>query len=294
MEVRKINNLSPEMGVVYYEDRVAVISSLERTQRPNQIMRVEAYVCMLCLTGSAQICIHGNYFNIAAGDMLLFHPHLVLADSRISGDFTFRCLALSPEFLKERGHSSLPTWDVMQFLENNPILHLQPEEVDLFCKYYDLLKTKFEGHRTENHRTIIDSLLTLFMYEFHDILQRCGSFQTASYSSAETLFRKFLARLNAEYPRPRVVSYYAARLCVTPKYLSAVCKEVSGRTASDFIHQQTVKDIRTLLLTQDKSIKEICNELDFPNLSFFGKYVRQHLGMSPRQFRESHTQQSAD
>ncbi len=84
-----------------------------------------------------------------------------------------------------------------------------------------------------------------------------------------------------------MIGFYANQLYVTPKYLSAVCKEVSGQTASELITQYMVKDILYLLRNSQKSIKEIANELNFPNLSFFGKYVKQHLGMSPKQYRES-------
>lgn len=286
MEIKNFKNLKHASGIFFYDDRVAIINSMERAQHPNQYIRIEAYVCMLCLTGSARLCVGGEYFNISAGDMLMFHPHLVLADSSISGDFTFRCLAFSPEYANELSRHSFSAWDVMQFLENNPVLHLQPEEVNLLCMYCDLLMTKFQATHTEHYKEIIDSLLQLFLYEFSDILQRCGSFSSRSYSSADALFRKFMGRLTCEYPRPRSVAYYAERLCVTPKYLSAVCKELTGQTALALIHQQTIKDVRALLLKQDKSIKEIANELNFSTLSFFGKYVREHLGMSPRQFRE--------
>jgi AraC-like DNA-binding protein len=286
MDIKNLKSLNIASGIFCYDDRVAIVNSMERAQHPNQYIRIEAYVCVLCLTGSARLCVGDEYFDISAGDMLMCHPHLVLADSRISGDFTFRCLAFSPEYAKELSRYSFNTWDVIQFLENNPVLHLQPEEVHLLCQYCDLLMTKFQADQTDHYKEIIDGLLQLFIYEFGDILQRCGSFAPRSYSSAEALFRKFLGRLTCEYPRPRSVSYYAERLCVTPKYLSAVCKELSGQTALALIHQQTIKDIRTLLLKQDKSIKEIANELNFSTLSFFGKYVREHLGMSPRQFRE--------
>ena len=47
-----------------------------------------------------------------------------------------------------------------------------------------------------------------------------------------------------------------------------------------------MKDALYLLKKSDKSIKEIVNELDFPNLSFFGKYVKRHTGLSPKQYRE--------
>ena len=63
------------------------------------------------------------------------------------------------------------------------------------------------------------------------------------------------------------------------------CKESSGETASELINRYVVKDIDFLLKQRGKSIKEICNELEFPNLSFFGRYVKKHLGLSPKQYR---------
>ena len=48
-----------------------------------------------------------------------------------------------------------------------------------------------------------------------------------------------------------------------------------------------------MLERSDKSIKEIANELNFPNISFFGKYVKKHTGMSPKQYRENLKQKEA-
>ena len=83
-----------------------------------------------------------------------------------------------------------------------------------------------------------------------------------------------------------MVAVYADKLHVTPKYLSAVCKDISGETASDIINQYVIKDVLYLLKKSEKSIKEIVNELDFPNLSFFGKYVKRYTGSSPKQYRK--------
>ena len=83
------------------------------------------------------------------------------------------------------------------------------------------------------------------------------------------------------------MEHYASRLCVTPKYLSAVSKSVSGSTASEVINRCIIDDVRRLLHNPDKSVKEISNELGFPNLSFFGKYVKRMLGMSPKAYRKS-------
>ncbi len=68
-----------------------------------------------------------------------------------------------------------------------------------------------------------------------------------------------------------------------------VCQKYSGKTASDWINEYVVQDINYYLKNTTKSIKEIADTLGFDNLSFFGKYVKQHFGSSPRGVRDSIT-----
>lgn len=91
--------------------------------------------------------------------------------------------------------------------------------------------------------------------------------------------------LTAESPRRHPVTFYADKLCITPKYLSAICKKQTGCTASDLIDQTSVNYIKQMLRSSDKSIKEIANATGFDNLSFFGKFVKRKLGMSPCDYR---------
>jgi AraC-like DNA-binding protein len=83
----------------------------------------------------------------------------------------------------------------------------------------------------------------------------------------------------------RTVEAYASKLYISPKYLTAVCKKNSGKTANEWITEQVLEDIRYYLKQTDFSIKQICNRLGFPNTSFFGKYVKDHFGMTPMQLR---------
>lgn len=92
--------------------------------------------------------------------------------------------------------------------------------------------------------------------------------------------------LEKSYFKSRRVDHYAQQLHVTPKYLSTTCKRRCRETASQLIDAYVLKDIEYLLKHSMKSVKEIAFELDFPNLSFFGKYVKQHFGMSPKAYRE--------
>lgn len=92
--------------------------------------------------------------------------------------------------------------------------------------------------------------------------------------------------------KPRTVSWYAEQLYVTPKHLSTVCKQVSGRTAFEWINEYVTIDIRNLLKNTNKPIKEIVDMLRFPNTSFFGSYCRKHFGMPPMEYR-NHLRASA-
>ena len=102
----------------------------------------------------------------------------------------------------------------------------------------------------------------------------------------EVLFKRFIELIHTTRIKPRNVSWYAEQLCVTPKYLSTVSKRVSGKTAFDWINEYVLIDIRYRLKNTNKTIKEIADILEFPNISFFGKYCRAHFGMSPTEFRK--------
>ncbi|MDE6555622.1 MAG: helix-turn-helix domain-containing protein [Duncaniella sp.] len=81
------------------------------------------------------------------------------------------------------------------------------------------------------------------------------------------------------------MKWYADRLCISSKYLSKVCNICSGRSASDWIREYVMYDIRSHLKNSSLSIKEVANRLGFSSLTFFGKSVRRWFGVSPTELR---------
>ena len=102
----------------------------------------------------------------------------------------------------------------------------------------------------------------------------------------DVLFRRFIELLASTRIKQRKVSWYAEKLCISPKYLSTICKQVSGKTAYCWINEYVVIDIRYWLKNTNKTIKEIADILEFPNISFFGTYCRNHFGISPTEYRK--------
>lgn len=273
----------------YCDQRIAFLENLSDLDLSESTapIKLEAFLVVVCLKGKSTININGKTFNIQPNDLMICHPNIMLGKSSISMDFKFRCICLSKEYMEQlamigEGNS----WDIRMFLENSPVIPLSEEEVTLFCQYYDLIHSKLTGTPRAHQKELVSALLLAFLYEFRDLLERFGSVCNYTYTSAERIFNDFMNLLSSSYPKPRNVNYYADKLCLTPKYLSSVCKKISGHTASTIIDQYVTKDIQLLLKNPQKRIKDIVYELEFPNLSFFGKYVRQHLGMSPRKWRE--------
>lgn len=274
--------------IVYKDDRMIIIDNSNVTDTLNTSpIKSEWFVALLCIEGESTIYINNEMYSIHKNDFLLCHPQTIFEHKITNLDFKYCGFFLSPEYVKQISLISSNSWNAILFIENNPIIALDEKESSLFLQYYNLIRSKFETESQHHLKHLIDMLLQAFIYEFHDSMEKRIKIDPPQYNSADNLFISFLDILVNSYPKQRSVSYYAEKLFVTPKYLSAICKEISGETASDLITRYVKKDIENLLKRPNKTIKEIANELDFANLSFFGKYVKRIFGVSPKEYREN-------
>ena len=106
-------------------------------------------------------------------------------------------------------------------------------------------------------------------------------------SNKDVIFQNFMLSLFRFYRREREVGFYAGRQHLTPRYFSSIIKEKSGTGALQWIVQMVISETKQLLETSDLSVKEIAMTLNFPTQSFFGKYFKQYVGVSPKDYREA-------
>ena len=96
----------------------------------------------------------------------------------------------------------------------------------------------------------------------------------------------FLQLVQKHYKQERMIRFYAEKLFVTPKYLSVVVKNASGKTAGQWIDDYVVLEAKALLKSTDMTVLQISDEMNFPSQSFFGKFFKREVGVSPKQYRE--------
>ena len=125
-----------------------------------------------------------------------------------------------------------------------------------------------------------------FFFELCNIFNNHAPAVTASVKSKsrkEYIFERFYETLVESYQSERSVKFYADQLCLTPKHLSGVVKEVSGKTVGEWIDEFVILEAKALLNSSSMNIQEIADRLSFANQSFFGKYFKHYTGMSPKE-----------
>ena len=284
------HNSDLDKNAAYKDDRIAMVDSIQSLKNGQTnlaaMVKVDAVLLVFCVKGKASFFINGNSYMLHPNDLMICVPNIVFEKSMISIDFEMRAVILSPEYMKSMVLFECSSWSFRSFVEQHPVFSLNNDEARLFKQYYNLLYEKLTGTPRKHQKELFDALLEMFHYDFYDTMERFYNENPKTFSSSEVLFRNFLELLNVPGNNCRKVAFYADKLHVSPKYLSAVCKEVSGQTAFELINQYVLKNVKYMLQWSPKSIKEIAMELDFPNLSFFGKYVKRYLGVSPKQYRE--------
>ena len=100
----------------------------------------------------------------------------------------------------------------------------------------------------------------------------------------QQLFDDFLELVQAHYNEHRCMTFYAEKLCLTPKYLSQVILEVSDRHATDWIRDYVILDAKALLKSGKYTVQQVGDLLNFSNASFFGKYFKAAVGCTPRKY----------
>ncbi len=270
----------------YYDDRLAIIESVQRLDG-SVAAKINIFSFVLCRKGKGTIWVNDQSYDFKENDLLICLPDDILEHGTKSEDFQVSGFLMSPDYIFKL-ISSRGRWDFKLYLETHPVFSLNKKEVRIFSQYFDLLRSKLTGEPCKYQKELIDLLVQAFMCELGSSMERFIESESSSlsYSSGNNLFQSFLDTLSSSYPKKRMVSVYADKLHVTPKYLSSVCKEVSKHTASEWINWYVMKDVEYQLKRTKKTIKEVANELEFPSLSFFGKYVKRYLGMSPREYRE--------
>lgn len=281
-----ISRIKKELQDVFYLSDDLVISALntQSNTTSNYPAAIDGFSAIIMMSGEAVISIDMQEYSIRPNTLVFFNPDSIIRTIRSSSDATAYFMAFSKSFVNEIQidlSTSLPVY--MRF-GKEPVLEVTPTDVEEIRQLFQLIKTMLRSEKERYRHEIIRTLFTTAFYLITDINQRAEP-GIRKQGRCEVLFDEFMSLLQQHNKHERNVSFYAHLLNITPKYLSSVVKEVSGKTAARWIDESVILEAKALLKYSGMSIQEIAYHLNFSTQSFFGKYFKQHTGTSPSRYK---------
>lgn len=250
--------------------------------------KISFTLLLFCRQGRMRVRVNLNDYVMEASDLLLLLPNSIGECLEISEDCRAAMIAFS-------NIDYIPKIELDKFLmqkvdvSNHYKVSLDAQDTQEFVALYTQLWEKMENPRYSQFRTvIINSYVQIFFCNVLSIvlLQTMERAERPQNRSMQ-LYDRFIKEVRQHYARERSISYYADRLCVTPKYLSQVIYRVSGRYAGDWIRDYVIFEARALLKSGEYTVQQVSEMLHFPNPSFFGRYFKASTGLSPLKYRNS-------
>lgn len=256
-------------------------------------VRFDGFIIFYLKKGHFTIDVNLNSYELRENSLMIQVPGNIIKVTKFNeerlGDAEMVFVLISKEFMSGIRFDFLKVFQDSMRLLDNPCITLDESQIALANDYFNLARKIISAPFT-NKREIIGSLLTSLTYLSTDVWKQKideARRKTDSQHNARLnqIFERFIALVNEYHCSERGMAFYADKLCLTPKYLSKLIKQASGRSAPDWIDEFVILEAKNLLKYTNMAIKEIVFQLHFPNQSVFYKFFKAHTGMTPSEYR---------
>lgn len=250
--------------------------------------RSDHFAIMLVTEGTVDVSINLRPFTMEKNALVVVAPNaikqLVCASENAQGmSVNFTIHFLNQAGLPKRSHDLLeyfssqykPNWS----LEHSDARVIERRIRDLFERCTEIDRPF--GKDQLNH------IFLAFLYEIGAQGQKYSPPLIRNMTRKEDLVIRFAALVSTHFRQERTVAFYADALHVTPKYLTETVKEINGKSAGQIIDDFVILESKLLLEKPEYTISQIAGDLNFSDQSFFGKYFKRIVGISPKEFRAS-------
>lgn len=256
-------------------------------------MRLNGLLIIMARSGSLTMNINTDTQTVNVDEMFIVNPGTLISFTNVKFPAEFTMLFISTTFM----HSiniDLSVFDFKKILKHRrPIIKLNHREADVMRHYFDLFELSArDSAETVYAKEAARALMASLVYElFRFTFDHLGIDETeneADHSMRHMSYiHGFMRLLHLNFAKERNMSFYAERLCISPKYLSMITKEATGRTATEWINDFVITEAKNQLRFSGKSIQQVAYALNFPSQSSFGKFFKRVTGQSPSEYQKN-------
>lgn len=264
--------------------RIVMLNLSSEKDFPNDF-QVNYHTHLLCHRGSLTFLFNDTKLKCKSGEFVFWFAKSRLAELEFSKEFKATVLLVEKQFLND----NLPdqNWGIDATLHSRqyPVKQLNDKsDRQRVLENFQLLFDKFQDREHRFYEEALKLQMRIFVLEMwhtfaKEYERRKRSLQTG------TLYERFMHLVQEHCMKEREVQFYANKLYITAKYLNSICKQNSGITASEWIQRFTKERIVLLLQNENLNVAEIADEMEFSSRSFFTRYVKKFLGVTPSEYR---------
>lgn len=263
---------------------VTSFSKMETTIfKIGQPYRLQEGRIAIITNGRARVLINLIEYIFRPNYISLIAPGSIIQIIETSQDFDAHMMAIEHNFLPVSGKEEF----FAHFLQRKknlllPLTTTEQVQIENFITVmWDVLQEPVF------RKEVIQHLLAGLLYNIEYIAKNKGQSESSPLTHQNDIFQRFISLVNTYSKTERNVSFYADKLCLTPRYLNTVIRQASQQTVMDWINQSIILEAKVLLKHSNRLVYQISDELNFPNPSFFSKFFKRMIGMTPQEYQKN-------
>lgn len=246
--------------------------------------RSNYYKIGICLRGSARLQVNLETYAIGPNSLLLLSPYVIKQWPFMSADFEGLSIFFTKEFVAAPGGLNP---DSFSFFERDarhvlPIAAAPAENITALLRAIEQKYAAPHAYREE----ILRSLIHILLHEIAPVYNARPVASAAFQPRGQLIAAEFKNLVNSHYATERSLTFYADKLCITPKHLAETVKEATGKRAAEWLAEAVLLEASVLLQNPALTIGQIADLLHFADQSTFGRFFRKSIGVAPATYRQ--------
>lgn len=283
-----IESITEKYDLPHIGNDIALLETLRKLPDLADARRMSLCLFLgICTEGIVTLEVNGKKRVVSSKTVMVITDESVVDKMRFSDDFDGFGIFISYRMI----HDVLEDVAYMSSLyllgHNHPVFDVSDEEIALARRYFNVIRDRIAMPEHRYRKEVVRLQMLSLLYDFNNVFDKVINHprKEEKQTRGERIFVHFVQLVEQNFRQQRQVQWYAREMNITPKYLSEIISTVSRRTPNEWIDKFVTTEMRNLLRHTDKKMFEIAAELNFPSQSFFGKFFKENVGVSPSEYR---------
>lgn len=239
----------------------------------------------VCTAGRAILKANLETYEVEKNCIVTISPPVIKQWTKMSAGYKTYAVFFTRDFLIKSSSNIFP--DSFSFFEPDArnVVQLKEQQV---TKILSLLQEIRQRLRSSHpyRIDIVRNLVTILLFETAVVYNEAGLPVPHKQTRSEQLVAEFKKSVCLHFRKERSVSFYARLLFVTPKHLTEIVKQETGRSAKEWIDELLILEAKVLLQDTSVTVAVVADSLNFTDQSVFGKFFKNITGQSPLTYRK--------